>query len=294
MGAEPVFRQWMEIGEKILRRTHGFSPLERIYDRAKSIGDQFDRLEHTHPSLFMTQFATAKMLQAMGMRPDMLLGVSLGEFVSMSLAGMIPFETALHAVARQPAVFAATSPPGALIAVLAPESLRARSHVLSQVTEVAGTNAERHCVLACLATDTERVTDELRRLDVAFQRLPVPFAFHSRWVEAARERYNASVADLSFQSPFWPVWSACLARPIEAADHGATWRIVRDPMRLRATIAAIEAAGGAFYVDLSPTGSLAAILRQELSAESPSRAVALLSPFGGNLKRLADLQKACR
>ncbi|GGD19216.1 acyltransferase domain-containing protein [Aureimonas glaciei] len=291
METQPVFRRWMEIGDKILRLSHGFSPLAQIYAAGRTLSDPFDRLEHSHPALFMTQFATAKMLQDMGVRPDLILGVSLGEFVAMSLSGMVPFETALRAVARQPAIFADTSPAGALVAVLGPPDLRVQSAILTDLTEVASFNAERHCVLACPAVDTARVLAELRRLDVAFQPLPVPFAFHSRWIEPARERYLASVSDLTFEQPFWPVWSACFARPLAVADAEANWRIVRDPIRLGQTIAALEAAGGAHYLDLSPTGSLAAVLRQALAGDSPSRISALLSPFGGNLKRLEEIRR---
>lgn len=60
-------------------------------------------------------------------------------------------------------------------------------------------------------------------------------------------------------------------------------------MRLGASVAAIEAQGGAHYIDLSATGSLAAIIRQDLGEASPSRISAVLSPFGGNLRRLAKL-----
>ncbi len=165
-------------------------------------------------------------------------------------------------------------------------SLRADSSVLSELTEVAGTNAERHCVLACLETHAEQVISELRRLDAAFQKLPVPFAFHSHWIQPAKETYLEAVSELSFETPFWPVWSSCLGRPLETADGTLLWQIVREPIELRKTFAAIEARGGARYLDLSPTSSLAAVLRQELTESSPSEITPLLSPFGGNLKRL--------
>ncbi|MBN9669594.1 acyltransferase domain-containing protein [Roseibium aggregatum] len=292
MHAEPVFRQWMEIGDRIVRSAQGFSPLETIYSAQRSKTEPFDHLEHSHPALFMTQFAAAKLLQDRGVRPDLLIGVSLGEFVAMSVAGMLPFETALRAIARQPSVFRKSTPPGALIAMLGPETLLQDSHVLRDTAVIAGVNAESHCVIACLETDSERVTSELRRLDVAFQKLPVPFAFHSHFVETARDDYLATVAGLAFETPFWPVWSACLAAPLDTVDGGLLWRIVREPMRLRSTLAAIEAKGGAHYIDLSPTGTLAAVLRQKLTAPSPSKVSPLMSPFGGDLKRLEKLVEA--
>jgi acyl transferase domain-containing protein len=291
MDAHPVFRQWMEIGDRIVNNLQGFSPLAHIYAPDRTLSEPFDRLEHSHPSLFMTQFALAKLLQNKGVRPDMLLGVSLGEFVAMSVAGMIPFETALKAVARQPEIFRQSAAGGALIAALAPGSIRDQSPILAGKTEIAGTMGSQHCVLACQEADIAGVIQELKRLDVMFQALPVRFAFHSRWIETAREAYFSAVSDLRFEAPFWPVWSACLGRPLEQVNADLIWNIVRQPMQLSSTIAAIEARGGARYVDLSPTGSLAAIMRYDLK-QTPSSIVSLLSPFGGNLKRLDALFSA--
>ncbi len=286
MNADAVFRQWMEIGDRIVCNAQGFSPLEAIYAPERRRSDPFNHLEQSHPALFMTQFAAAKMLQARGLKPDLLVGVSLGEFVAMSIAGMIPFETALKEIARQPEIFRRTSPEGALIAALAPADIRENSPLMSEATIVAGENAENHCVLACQAGDTERVSAELRRLDIPFQRMPVPFAFHSHWIEPARESYLEAVEPLSFETPFWPVWSCCLGSPLKGADGDLLWRIVRDRMQLRATFAEIEKDGGANYIDLSPTGTFVSVLRQTLRGTSSSTVRAVMSPSGGDLKRL--------
>ncbi len=294
MDAYPVFRQWMEVGDKIVRNGFDFSPLEKIYDPARRLSDPFDHLEHSHPALFMTQFALAKLLQSNGIRPDLLLGVSLGEFVAMSVSGMLPFETALKAVASQPATFRKQAPAGALIAVLASKEIILGSDRLRDLVEVAGTNADNHSVIACLETNLEAVLEELRHLDKAFQRLPVPFAFHSRWIDGAKQDYLQANAGLTFEMPFWPVWSAHLGHQLGPVGNTVLWDIVRGPMHLQTTVRTIEDQGGATYIDLSPTGSLAAVLRQELGPDektqagrqSTSRISALLSPFGGDLKRL--------
>ncbi|MDP6709616.1 MAG: acyltransferase, partial [Alphaproteobacteria bacterium] len=63
---------------------------------------------------------------------------------------------------------------------------------------------------------------------------------------------------------------------------------------VRATLRALEADGGAIYIDLSPSGTLAAILPQVLDANSPSRILSILSPFGGDLKRLSKTLELVR
>ncbi len=292
MGAEllesqPVFRHWMETGDAQIRRRLGFSVLDEVYGAAVRPDQPFDRLEASHPAIFLVQYALAKLLAALGLRPDMLFGVSLGEFTAQVVAGMIPFDAGLAAVADQPALFAKSCPPGGMVAVLGAPSWHQRSSVLAQKTEVAGINSDGHFVLSTLACDLATVESELRENDLPFQRLPVPFAFHSRFIAAAEAPWRATFGTQRRESSFWPVWSACLGGPVGPADPDLGWRIVRQTMDVRTTVQAIENRGGALYVDLSPSGTLAALLRQQLGPHSAPRILSILSPFGGNGERLA-------
>lgn len=292
MGAEflesqPVFRHWMETGDALVRRHLGFSVLEEVYGADARPGRPFDRLEASHPAIFLVQYALAKLLIARGVRPDMLFGVSLGEFTAQTVAGMVPFETALMAVADQPALFVGHCPPGGMIAVLGAPSWHGRSAILSRHSDVAGINSDGHFVLAALAADLDPVEEELRRLDLPFQRLPVPFAFHSRFIAAAETPWRTAFAGQRRESPFWPVWSACLGGPTGPADSDLGWRIVRQTMNVRTAVDGIEERCTPLYVDLSPSGTLAALLRQQLGAQATARLLPVLSPFGGDGDRLA-------
>lgn len=289
---QPVFRQWMEAGDALVRHHHGFSLLDEIYGAAADPGRPFDRLAASHPALFLVQYALAKVLIAHGVRPTLLFGVSLGESVAHAVAGMLSFDTALAAVADHPALFTRHCPPGGMVAVLGPPSVHARSAVLARCTELAGINSDRHFVLAALAADLDPVEAELRRLDLPFQRLPVPFAFHSRFVAAAEQPWRARFAGLRRETPFWPVWSACLGGPTGPADPDLGWRIVRQTMNVQATVRALEQNGPALYVDLSPSGTLAALLRQQLGAAAAPRLLSVLSPFGGDADRLGRVLSA--
>ncbi|MFN3460892.1 MAG: acyltransferase domain-containing protein [Oceanibaculum sp.] len=295
---EPVFRDWMRIGDALLRDRFGYSLIAEIYGPDRRIGDPFDRLALSHPALFLVQYAAARAVMQRGLRPDLLLGVSLGEFVAMTVAGMMPFEEALLHVAGQPARFEASCPPGGMIAVLAPPALWHEMPVLARDSEVAGISAGGHFVLSAPAGALAPVEAELRARSVAFQRLPVGFAFHSRWIDPAAEACRAADAGLRLAAPFWPCWSSCLGRPLDPAapPPDFAWRIVREPMDLRGCFTAleeqgVEGRGGVRYVDLSPSGTLAALARQNMAASSASQTLALLSPFGGNMKRLEEVTR---
>lgn len=281
-----VFRQWMLIGDEVVRERHGFSVVDATYDPARRLVDPFDRLEETNPATFLVQYALAKLLLHHGLRPDRLFGVSLGEITAMTVAGMASFETVLGSVSDQPAVYRRTCEPGGMIAVLGAPELHAELPQLNSRSEIAGINADGHFVLAAPDAELDTVEAALRDREVPYQRLPVPFAFHSRWVEPAAAACRELFA-FTARAPRWPCWSSCTAAPVGADAPDLPWRIVRQAMNVRTTVRAMEAEGGAIYLDLSPSGTLAAILPQVFDAHSPSRTMSILSPFGGDMKRLA-------
>ncbi len=285
LASDPVFRAHMRYGDRFLADLTGHAVLAAIHEPGRRLGDPFDQLSLTHPAIVLTQFALAKTLEAQGVRPDAVAGVSLGEITAMAVAGMLPFEAALSLSAGQPGLFSATCPPGAMVACLTPAAALAADPTIAALTERAGIGGPRHTVLAVPASDLDAVTARLAALDVVFQVLPVPFAFHSRWIDPAGPALRAATGRMRFRPPAVPVFSGALRQRLSGAESAAdlVWSIVRGEMRFAETLAHFEAAGGADYVDLSPSGTLAGLARQALDAASPSTVHAVLTPLGTNL-----------
>ncbi|MGU3493772.1 acyltransferase domain-containing protein [Xanthobacteraceae bacterium A53D] len=300
MGAEllarhEVFAGVMAYGDRLLRDLIGESVLSAMHPPGKGIGDPFDRLAITHPAILLTEIALAKTLAHHGVRPDVVTGVSLGEIAAMTVAGMLPFEGALSLVARQPALFEATCPPGAMVACLAPAAEIFADPLLAAQTERAGISGPRHTILAVPEPAMAQVTARLTALGVVHQTLPVPFAFHARWIDPAESAVREATAHLRLLPAAMPVWSTVRQRqlaPTGGTDDALVWEIVRGEMRLFETFRHFEAAGGAVYIDLSPSGTLATLARQVIAPGSPSTTHALLTPFGADMVALDRVLQA--
>ena len=282
--SDPVFAFWFRRGAELLRASHGLDLIDEVLGPHRRIGMPFDDLAVSHPALFVIQFSLARALLERGVRPDVLWGVSLGEIVALAVAEAIPFETALDAVANQPAVFAAC-PPGGMLAVLASADIRRE---LPVELEVGGESAPQHCVLSGPADSIAAAQTWLQAREIACQRLWVPYAFHSRWIAAAEQAYRANAARLVFDAPQIPCWSSASLSMTHAPTSDTLWRIVRGPMRVRASAESFERQGGAHYLDLSPSGTFAALLRYTIPTGGASTTKPLMSPFGGNPARVAD------
>ncbi len=280
-----VFRAWMEEGEALVRERFGFSVLAEIHDPDMPPGAPFDRLEATHPALFMVQYAAAKAMMARGLHPDLMLGVSLGEFVAMALSGVIGFEEALTRIARQPALLHESCARGGLISVLAGDGLWHDDAYLSEHSHLAGRGSGQNCVLAAAHEAIDPVCAHLAALGVTAASLPVPYGFHSPLIDPAASACRAMFAEITPRRGAIPCLSACFGDVLDPNAPDLLWRIVRDRMDVVRVCCAAQLAEGADYVDLSPSGALAALIRQN-TAPGPARRIAItLSPMGGNAGR---------
>ena len=139
--------------------------------------------------------------------------------------------------------------------------------------------------MSALTDRLDEIAEILKSKNIPAQRLPVPHAFHSRWIEPAAPMI-LDIVPAMLKPPRRPVWSCQTTAPINGIGKEFLWRVARFPMRVRDTIRNIEARGGATYIDLGPSGTLAAMLPRIFEPGSPSRAFGILSPFGGWRKKL--------
>ena len=96
---------------------------------AQRLEQQLMQTEITQPAVLTTDLALTRMLDAYGVRPDMVMGHSLGEYGALVAAGALSFDAALEAVSARGREMAnlAVGDNGAMAAVLAPLG-RDRAH----------------------------------------------------------------------------------------------------------------------------------------------------------------------
>ena len=285
-----TFRRWMARLDEIARPLVGESIVSAIYAENRGKGDRFDRTLLTHPAIFMVEYALAQTLIEAGVTPDVVLGVSLGSFVAASLAESLTVDDALAAVIAQAKILEERCERGGMLAVLHDPKLY-DDDVLRQ-SELAAINFASHFVVSAPDAALGTIEALLRQRNIAHQRLPVSFPFHSRWIEGAQQPFLAAMQMLRPRAPRLPIACAERATSVTQIDGDYFWGVVRRPMRFRETIARLEAEGPRRYIDVGPSGTLATFLRYGILGDSRSSAHPILTPFGGDRKNLSALLSA--
>ena len=289
-----TFRGWMRRLDEIARQWSGMSVVESLYSDVHGRGDPFDRTVLTHPAIFMVEYSLAQSLMHAGVRPDMVLGVSLGSFAAAAVAGFIDVEDALTAVIRQAIALEECGEPGGMIAVLADPALFAEDF-LSSRSELAAVNFSSHFVVSARRTELAEIEVALKKHNVAYQQLPVSFPFHSQWIDNAKAAFEPFMRSLRRTQGRLPL--VCCDQTAVLSDLSVDyfWDVVRHPVRFRETTSRLERQGGARrYIDVGPAGTLATFMKYGVPATTRSTVHAILTPYGFDQKNLAAVSASTR
>ena len=288
---DDTFREWMIELDDIAQDVSGRSVIETLYSGARGKGDPFDRTLLTHPAIFMVEYSLSQSLIHAGVRPDMVLGVSLGSFAAAAVAGFINVEDALTAVMGQAIAFEECCEPGGMIAVLADPALFAEDF-LSGRSELAAVNFSSHFVVSARRAELAEIEAALMSRNIGYQRLPVSFPFHSQWMERAKARFESFMRSIRLKRGRLPLACCDQSTILFDLSDDYFWNVVRRQIRFRETIERLEREGARRYIDLGPSGTLATFLKYVAPATTRSTAHAILTPYGFDRKNLAALLAA--
>jgi acyl transferase domain-containing protein len=122
--SEPIFRLWIDRGAEALKPSLGLDIRDLLYVPVDGDDDAPHPIRSTiyaQPALFLVQYALAQLFMARGIRPDAMIGHSVGELVAACLAGVMRFEDGLALIARRAALMQ-NAPEGAMLAVRTTEA----------------------------------------------------------------------------------------------------------------------------------------------------------------------------
>jgi malonyl CoA-acyl carrier protein transacylase len=175
-----------------------------------------------------------------------------------------------------------------MIAVLADPALF-EEEFLSGRGELAAVNFSSHFVVSARKAELAEIEAALRKRNIEYQRLPVSFPFHSRWIDRAKAPFESFMRTVPRNTGRLPLACCDQAAILPDLPDDYFWNVVRRPIRFRETIARLEREGARRYIDAGPSGVLATLLKYVTPATTRSTARAILTPYGFDRKNLGSL-----
>ncbi|MBP2335997.1 acyl transferase domain-containing protein [Saccharothrix coeruleofusca] len=183
--------------------------------------DPGQRLRELHLGLFCFEHALASTVMELGVRPAVLVGHSLGEWVASVLSGVLGVEDAMAAVARR-AELITLAGPGRMLAVLAPVDEVER--FVGDDVWVAADNGPMHCVLSGRPEGVARIEQVLRREGLTVLDLGTSHPFHTPQLDGAAERLGDDLRDVPLGPPRIPLASSVLGQWLDRVPAPEYWR----------------------------------------------------------------------
>ncbi|WP_436849183.1 SDR family NAD(P)-dependent oxidoreductase [Streptomyces atriruber] len=214
-----------------------------------------ERLDHTmwaQAGLFALQVSLARLWESVGVRPDVVVGHSIGEIAAAHVAGVFGLADACRVVGARARLMGALPEGGAMCAVQAtPEELAAGLE--GSDVSVAAVNTPDSTVISGPADEVEKVVALWRDRGRKTKALSVSHAFHSVLMEPMLAEFTEALRGVEFAVPRIPLISnvsgAAAGDEITSPEYWA--RHVRQPVLFQPAIAEVAARAGVF-VELGP------------------------------------------
>ncbi|MEU8386298.1 acyltransferase domain-containing protein, partial [Streptosporangium sp. NPDC048865] len=241
--------------------------------------DLLRQTRYAQPALFALEVALYRLAESHGLRPDFLIGHSVGELAAAHVAGVLGLADACALVAARGRLMQSAREGGAMAALAATEAEAAELAAASDGrVEIAAVNGPAAVVLSGDADEIDRLVGRWKDAGHKAARLKVGHAFHSAHMDGVLDEFRQVVSGLSFHAPRVPVISTVtgeLAGERELSAPGHWVAQLRGAVRFADAVRTAHRAGVTRFAELGPDGSLAATAQE--SAEG-ALAVSLLRP----------------
>ena len=281
--SEPVARAVLDRCEAVFREERGTSLLGVMFGRTGATG-KLDDTAWEQPALFALECALTALWSSVGVRPDVVMGHSVGELAAAQAAGVFSLEDGMRFACTRGILLSQTEP-GAMAAVFAsPDKVASGVEAANKTAGGVGVNISAdngtHQVISGPVAEIETIVKHFEAEGVRVRQLNTARAFHSALVEPALDPLEASLGSVDISPPSLELVSnltGMTVAPDQALD-GSYWRRhAREPVAFASGVNTLAGLGVDLVVEIGPHSILAPMAVSAWPEAPQTRTPAILS-----------------
>jgi acyl transferase domain-containing protein/NAD(P)-dependent dehydrogenase (short-subunit alcohol dehydrogenase family) len=252
------FMEPLEECRKILRGELPIDLFDILFDPTRS-EKLLSQPLFAQPALCSIEYATARLWMALGVRPDALMGHSMGEYVAAAVAGCISLEDAMRLVVGRVKLVDTLPRGGEMGAVnLAHDRVAARLKELGVQVVVAAINGPDNTVISGNGDHVKQALAAFEKDGVKVKLLAVGWASHSPLVDPILEEFGKVASSVTYRKPELNLVSNLTGTWVGDEDiRGDYWvQHLRSAVQFNKGIKVLLSDGHKVYIEMAPGTAL--------------------------------------
>jgi acyl transferase domain-containing protein/NADPH:quinone reductase-like Zn-dependent oxidoreductase/nucleoside-diphosphate-sugar epimerase/acyl carrier protein len=285
---EPVFRHWVDKCDALLQPHLSTSITAVLFPDGNAQPDLIDQTAFTQPALFTLAYALAQLWLSWGVRPDVVIGHSVGEYVAACIAGALRLEDGLMLIARRGALMQSLPRNGAMASIRADRDAVQRviaSH--SETVSMAALQTPGNVVISGRRDAVESCCHALAAAGASVQLLNVSHAFHSALLDPILDAFRGVAAGVAHQPPSIRLVSNLTGNVVGPDTLTPDYWVqhARQPVRFCEGLTCLAELGCRTFVEVGPSPTLCGFGR-EIFPDAPMRWLPSLQRGRGESARM--------
>ncbi|MFM0633947.1 ACP S-malonyltransferase [Streptococcus suis] len=242
------------------------------YDIRNLIDNQEDKLHqtrYTQPAILTTSLAIYRLLVEKGIQPDMVAGLSLGEYSALVASGALAFEDGIALIAKRGEYMETAAPAGTgkMVAVLNTDVNLIEevcSSVTSGIVSPANYNTPAQIVIGGEVASVDEAVELLKEAGVKRMiPLNVSGPFHTALLRPASEQLAQALEQVEFADFQVELVGNTEAKVMKKEDiKSLLTRQVMEPVRFYESIATMQEAGVTNFIEIGPGKVLSGFVKK--------------------------------
>ncbi|MGD1702713.1 SDR family NAD(P)-dependent oxidoreductase [Dapis sp. BLCC M229] len=250
---QPVFREVLDRCDAILSSQIECSLLDVLYTEAQD-SSLLNQTAYTQPALFAIEYALCKLWESWGIKPNVVMGHSVGEYVAACVAGVFSLEEGLKLIAARGRLMQQLPAGGEMVSVMASHS-KVRSFLEPhKEIAIAAINGPESTVISGNSEGVRAVVSSLESAGIKTKELQVSHAFHSPLMEPMLAEFEAVAKQVTYNQPRIPLISNVSGQKVGAEITTAKYWVnhVRQPVKFAQSMETLHEKGYEIFLEIGP------------------------------------------
>lgn len=275
---EDFFRSQLDVGfQLLLKMSYDLKPVLYPVGNLEGVKQKIKQANINQPIIFIFEYALARLLIHWGLKPDAMIGYSLGEYVAACISGVFSLEDALKLVVIR-SQLVRQLPPGAMLSVPIPaEELQ---KLLPNELSLAIDNGPS-CIVAGPVKAVDEFENKMKQKRCLCMPVHTYHAIHSQMMDPILKEFEKKVGQIQLKSPQIPYISNLTGQWItaEEAKYPGYWsKHLRCTVQFSNGIKKMINEGNSIFIEIGPGRDLSALIMRHIENKPGHHVINLIGP----------------